>query len=442
MKKIFLILFGILFFTHLSAQDYTQVYLIGGAAPNEWDNGKAESLTQVSVDEESAIFTWTGFLKAGDFKFINKLQTWQPSFNASSSDEAVVLGQTHALVYNEDGNDYKFVLEKAGVYTVTIDIKKLTMTVIEAKDAQIPEELWIIGSAIPGNKAKLSNIPGIGNFLYAGELLQGDFKIITTETIDETTQYVIPYEEDVDITGETQFILTKDADLSGWNVMVSDPIYKIKINILRKKANAEIYKSRDMLYIVGGATESGWVASAAKPFTKDEVNPDIFTFDGELKIRPENEESNLFKILGQLDWNPYSLHPYESGEPILESEYLQISTGDNKWSIKEDQQGRYIIKVNTLYETIEAKYIENGSGIENNGEDELFDIKPVLKGIQVIMNGNYSADFAQLISMDGRIINSTSNTGKEFILQSNSIGTYLLKISVGKKHYVQRVIIK
>lgn len=126
----------------------------------------------------------------------------------------------------------------------------------------------------------------------------------------------------------------------------------------------------------------------------------------------------------------------------MESEYLQISTGDNKWSIKEDQQGRYIIKVNTLYETIEAKYIENGSGIENNGEDELFDIKPVLKGIQVIMNGNYSADFAQLISMDGRIINSTSNTGKEFILQSNSIGTYLLKISVGKKHYVQRVIIK
>lgn len=443
MKKILLFLCSAFLCLSISAQDYTQVYLIGGAAPNGWANDKAEAMTLVSSDEESVIFTWTGALKASDFKFINKLNTWQPSFNASASDENIVPGETHTLVYNESGNDHKFIIREAGFYTVTVDLKKLTMTVAEAQ-ISLPEELWITGSAIPNSITKLSNAHGLANFIYIGELQQGDFKIITTETVNEFTQYIVPFEEDVDITGETQLVITGDENAAGWNVTVSDPVYKIKINLIGEKVNAEIFQSRDMLYMVGGATACGWNADLAIPFVKDEQNPDIFTFDGELKIRPENLESNLFKILGQPDWNPYSLHPYNPDEPILESQSLQISVGDNKWSVNAEQQGRYIIKVNTLYETIEAQYIKNGSAVEqpvDNGS--YFHILHTDNSIRICMIDGCVADSVQLISMEGRIVNSIRNAGNDFIIGQNATaGFYLLKIDCNKKHFVQRVVIK
>lgn len=90
MKKLILFLLSALLFFNLNAQDYTQVYLIGGAAPDTWDNNKAEVMELTSSNEESAIFTWTGPLRASDFKFINQLGSFSPCFNAPTKDEAVI----------------------------------------------------------------------------------------------------------------------------------------------------------------------------------------------------------------------------------------------------------------------------------------------------------------------------------------------------------------
>lgn len=443
MKKTLFFLITILFFIpNIRSQDYTQVYLIGGAAPNGWDNGKASAMTLESSDEESAIFTWSGLLKASDFKFINKLNTWQPSFNAATSNEVIVLGQTHSLVYNESGNDHKFILPKDGFYDVKIDLKKLTMVVTEV-ESNLPEELWVIGSAIPNNKVKLSGAYNAGSFLYLGELLYGDFKIATTETVTENTQFIVPVEEDVDITGQTKLQITDDATIAGWNVMVSDPIYKVKIDLISKEVNAGIFKSREELYIVGGATEAGWNAAEALPFVRDEINPDLFVFDGELSIRSQFVESNLFKILGQLDWNPYSLHPYTQEEAILDSHYVQVSVGDNKWAIDESKQGRYIIKVNTFHETIEAQYIGNGTSIEQDfGYKEYFDLKNINGSIIISMKGNNKADSIQLIDMTGRVAKFITETGQEFHLSNIGKGIYILKIDCNGKSLTQRVVFK
>lgn len=226
MKRISLMLILALLFLKVAAQNYTQVYLIGGAAPNGWDNNKAEYMTLVSTTEENAIFTWTGPLKASDFKFINTLGTWQPSFNAPTENEPIELGKSHNLVYNESGNDHKFMLSESGFYTVTVDLKKLTM-VVEKANVEIPEELWITGTAIPEGTVKLSKIYGVANFAYNGELQQGELKIMTTPTPDETTEYIIPSEEAMDITGKTTLTTTTDSKQPGWNVMVADPAYKI-----------------------------------------------------------------------------------------------------------------------------------------------------------------------------------------------------------------------
>ncbi|MFT3752849.1 MAG: SusF/SusE family outer membrane protein [Paludibacter sp.] len=263
MKNIYLIIIGILVSFSLFSQDYSQVYLIGGATPNGWNNGSAQKMTLVESTAESAVFTWTGVLTQSDFKFINLLNTWMPCFNAATANEAVVLGQTHSLVYNTNNNaiDYKFIIGQTGVYTVTVDLKKLTMSVISGTVDNF-DEVWVTGSAIPNTTMKLSK--GLDNFfIYGGELRQGDLKFMSTSTPGENTKYFVPVLEDNDITGETSFRITNDASASGWYVTVSDPLYKVKVNTLSKTSTAQIVNTNRKLYIVGGASEAGWNAGNA-----------------------------------------------------------------------------------------------------------------------------------------------------------------------------------
>jgi hypothetical protein len=428
------------------SQDYTQVFIIGGATPNGWDNGKAQEMTLVESTSESAIFTWTGVLTQGDFKFINSLNTWMPSFNATAADESVVLGQTHNLIYNtgNDDIDYKFIIDQAALYTVTVDLKKLTMSV-KAESTDHFDDIWVTGSAIPNTTVKLSK--GMDNiFIYGGALLQGDLKFMSTATVGENTKYFVPVLEDNDITGETSFRITDDASASGWYVTVNDPLYKVKINMLREVSTAQIINTNQKFYIVGGATEAGWNAENAIELLQDEQNKSVYIFDGECKIRPENEESNAFKILGQLDWGPYSLHAIKADDPILDATFFAESTNgsyaDNKWTIDESHQGRYIIKINIMFETIESQYDGNESAIETVKENDFLQIYSIKNGIHIRMLDNNSAELVQLISLDGRSINSSRNPGKEFdIVNKNTKGVYILKIKCNKKQFTRKVII-
>lgn len=447
MKKIFFLITYIFLTFVISAQDYSQVYLIGGATPNGWDNGKAQKMNLVESSDQSAIFSWTGVLTQNDFKFINALNSWMPCFNAPSANQAIVLGQTYNLVYNPNNNDidYKFIITQAGVYTVTVDLKKLTI-IVKKEAASDFDDVWVTGSAIPNTSVKLSK--GIdGTFIYGGPLLQGDLKFMSTATAGENTQYFVPVLEDDEISGTTSFQITDDANAAGWYVMVDDPLYKIKINTLRKESTAQIFNPNKRLYIVGGATEAGWDATNAIELQQDAQNKSIYVFDGNLELRPENVESNAFKILGQQGWDPYSLHSINANEPILGAthyaESINGSYADNKWTIDADHQGHYIIKFNTIYETVESQYINNTSGIVETKENDLFHWTAQRGGVLVqLLNGN-SAQNAQLISLAGRCICSANNVGKEFFLSAkNGKGVYILQITSDKKKVSEQVLIK
>jgi len=449
MKKNYLLVVGILISLSLFSQDYSQVYLIGGATPNGWDNGKAQKMTLVESTTESAVFTWTGTLTASDYKFINAQNTWMPCFNAATANESVVLGKTHSIVYNENNNaiDYKFTIAATGNYTVTVDLKKLIMVVTQAVQSEIPVDLWVTGSAIPNGTMKLTKGFHNYNFLYGGGLLQGDLKFMTTETVGEGTKYYVPIDEDADITGETSFRVTNDPTALGWNVMIDDPTYKLKLDLLKKTSNAQIINSNKKMYMVGGATSAGWNAGNGIELLPDGQNTGTYIFDGELKIRTENVEPNAFKILGQLNWNPYSLHAVSENAPILNATFFEESINgsfpDYKWTIDESHQGKYIIKVNTIFETIEARYVETTSAVEQIKNGDYFQIHSVADGIQVSMLDDYTADFVQLISVNGCTIHLNRNAGRQFVLGNNiASGIYILKINCNKKQFVQRVFIK
>lgn len=223
--------------------------------------------------------------------------------------------------------------------------------------------LWITGSAIVGNIAKLTTDPSmtIKNFRYHGKLQTGEFKIINTPSITATTKYYLPVSEDANAVGSCSMQVTKDASLQGWTVSVPDDYYKLKINAIDKTLQGELCMAKDDLYIVGGATEVGWDAGRAIRLQRDLNNPNRFIFSGILKVADSGDDRNMFKLLAQNSWSPVSFHPKSQGEILLGSTHIfENLAGDHKWAIDPKKQGRYIIEVDMLDETIRAKYMGDG----------------------------------------------------------------------------------
>jgi hypothetical protein len=169
---------------------------------------------------------------------------------------------------------------------------------------------------------------------------------------------------EIDVYSHTQglFKSTEDDSAPGWTVADAGD-YKINVDISSETANGGIYTLPvENLYMFGGCTCAGWDPTIGMPFTPG-VDPYTFVFDGQLKIY----DDNLFYILGQQDFDPYSLHPYTADAPITGSGYVLENIGDNKWSIDIDQQGRYIIEVDLFHETINAQFIGLAEGANVSG---------------------------------------------------------------------------
>ena len=239
--------------------------------------------------------------------------------------------------------------------------------------------LWATGSAIPGGVAILTEDPTqvAGYFRYHGKLQAGEFKIMSTPTIQAGTKFYIPSGEDVSVVGSSSMQVTSDANALGWNVIIPDDYYKIKINAIDNKLNGEIFIAREDLYIVGGVIEPVWDSGKSTRLKKDTSNPNLFVFSGLLNQATSGNDRNMFKLLGQNNWDPVHFHPKTNGEALLESKYIfENLSGDHKWAVDPSKQGSYVIKVDLLEETITAErtnlvalYI---NGVEWKNLDEIY----------------------------------------------------------------------
>jgi hypothetical protein len=248
---------------------------------------------------------------------------------------------------------------------------------------------------VSDNKVTWTKIGSILFSQFGSHFLSADLDIPTVEryiklVLPDTYRdvHVSICEVDVYTPAGRKFETTNNASAQGWTVSVADAAYKVRVDFPSETVNGGIFTPWDNLYMIGGATEASWSKEQAIPLVRDAQNPNLFVFDGELKIRSQNVEPNVFKFLGQLDWDPKSLHPYVANEPIIGSKYVWANTeDDNKWIIDESQQGRYFIKVNLLLETIDAHFGEY-NGIESvsveAANDQLISIRYYnLNGIEL-----------------------------------------------------------
>jgi len=435
MKKLFLILSGVIISLGVLAQDYSQLYMVGPATAAGWDNGRA---VPMSLNEGSdAVFSWTGQMGTGQFKFLNASGSWSSSFTSASTDATVVLNQSFSLLFN-DQSDTKFKIATAGLYKVTVDMKNRTMVVSEAT-ISFPTSLWIVGTAVPNGKAAVPADPSgeKASFRYIGELIAGGtFQFISTETVNAETHYVVPTTDKSDILGTTNSQLVSTVSTAVWTVAASGTTYKIKIDGVAKTVKAE-NAPWTKLYMVGGATSADWTPADAIPFEMDPLNPYVFTFDGILKVGSANDP-NKFKILGQnTDWNPNSLHPYLVDEPIIGSSRIRINGFDNKWIINSEEEGRYVIKVDLLYETILTDYKGSATEIIKKDVENAYTVISHKGSIEIQASADIQS--AELIDLFGRTLDIKKDNTRMSFGDQVSAGIYLLKIN---GNTVQKVVIQ
>ncbi len=223
--------------------------------------------------------------------------------------------------------------------------------------AQQYQDLWIAGTAVPGGVQKLTGV-GEGDFKYAGTLREGELRVMTTKKVGKTTRFLAPTVPDANIANHgISYQETTDAQSAAWQVVVSEDRYKLVINTMQMKLHGEIFQPWGELFIAGGATEVGWQEGKMLLMRQDPDNPCVWTWEGELRKRPANEEPTNFKFQGQDRWYPKNIHPYTAGADILTDHRLRTGGADTKWSVSRD--GTYRITVDLFKEYVKAEIINN-----------------------------------------------------------------------------------
>ena len=247
--------------------------------------------------------------------------------------------------------------------------------------AQDYSRIWAVGTAVPEGIQELTPFPN-KQFKYTGRLIEGgtlSFRNKETATASGIRYLKPTYEDAYAVTNPTPFTFAtaRDSLASLWVVPLTEDVYRITIDLNAKTLTGELFRPWNELFIVGGATECGWVTYTFLPFTRDEDEVCAWDWTGELKERSEFGEPRRFKFMGQNAWEPKALHPFTQDEDILSS--TQLLTGgstDNKWSIR--QEGYYHIRVDVFRETVQAEYMGTNpteSEGQTTGIDEIVDSK-------------------------------------------------------------------
>ncbi len=117
---------GTLTLTPYTPYKLTTMWMIGDAVGG-WDFDKNGIEMSLSATEDS-VFSWTGDLKAGELKFCgNKWDYSNDAFGATVANTELTTGSHDIQAI--DGDDKKFNVTTADTYSLTLDLKTMTLVV-------------------------------------------------------------------------------------------------------------------------------------------------------------------------------------------------------------------------------------------------------------------------------------------------------------------------
>lgn len=342
----------------------TTLYLIGQAMPNGWSADNAEAMKRT----DNGIFTWSGTMHVGEYKFITTLGSFYPQYvddgNGSpvlrSGDDDPVQDRNFQITEEaEEGYEYKI--------DVNLLAGTLTVSQVAADQARFEELFFVGGMTNWGFEAMTMDVVDRNLFRlgrYIGPSTGGDygeFKFGTQKGWDnmlmaETAN--APYTSTgMAFGGEDRKWLLQDSEC--------DKAYKICVDVREGKERMLMseFTPYETIYLIGEAAPGGWSMDDAVAMTADASDPYTFTWTGTL-----GTGELKFTCDKQSDWMGAWFLASEDGKtPTGEEEqmlfidkssaacaaqYLDIAVGgiDQKWKIQE--AGTYTITLNQLKETI------------------------------------------------------------------------------------------
>ncbi len=333
------------------------LYLIGDATPNGWSADNATPMKRT----DKGIFTWTGNLRPGNFKFITTLGQFVPSYNRGP-DGKLILRQTF------DEPDEQFSIEESYAYDVKVNLLTGDISYNKA-DKEIPRfnMLYLIGNMTGWSFQPFDKVDLLDPFLIRlGHNFEkgGDFKFGTSngswENNYKATVGNAPYTDQ-----STVFVSGYDPD-NKWVLKDNElGYYKICFDVRRDRERMIMtpFTPYPCIYLIGSATSAGWSIGDAVPMTADAADPCVFTWEGEL-----NSGELKFTCDKQGDWmgawfmsDTGGKTPTGEEEKLLfidksndafKAQYIEFSVNDidQKWNISD--AGTYKITLNQLKETV------------------------------------------------------------------------------------------
>lgn len=334
------------------------LYLIGDATPNGWNADNATEMARL----ENGIFSWTGNLVAGEFKFITEKGSFMPSYGNN--------GQG-GLVYRDadDQPDLKFEITEPHTYKIDVNLLDLSINVAQVEGITPPyDTIYLVGDITNWSDFLLMQQDPLDPFLFRyGAFFQsaGEFKFGTAngswENMYKATSDKAPYTSQ-----GVEFVKGFDPD-SKWYLTDSEAgmAYKICLDIRPGKERMIMrpFTPYTEMYLVGSATPGGWDLGNATPMTVDPSNPDVFTWtgkltEGEMKISADRQSdwNGAWFMATSKDAGPTGTVQktifIDKSDNGLAEQYPDIAIGDVdlKWVISE--AGTYTITLNQLLEEI------------------------------------------------------------------------------------------
>ncbi|MBQ7458691.1 MAG: SusF/SusE family outer membrane protein [Bacteroidales bacterium] len=238
-----------------------ELIIIGNATKTGWSLDAAEAFTK-----DGDIYTWEGYLSdSGEFRFPCQ-RDWWPGLMIPADG-----GTSGTLVRgNSDGDKVVYNVDEPGNYRIRINAKDLSYT-IEFLGAVEPSEyatLFMCGDATPYGwstamtEASQLKPENVDKYIWGGNLTaSGTFKFLTK------ADWAPSYNRDASAADYWTMTYRENYDQPDEQFKVeADGTYIVEANIYTMKVAVSLVEG---LYILGGATDTGWSLDDMAAFAKD-----------------------------------------------------------------------------------------------------------------------------------------------------------------------------
>lgn len=343
----------------LAQGPFADLYLIGDASPGGWSLGDATPLTQDAND--STVFTWTGVLTAGEFKFVDYTSNFCDGTDLVATTAAAdpLTATAYNVVVQCNGDDNKWVVSQSGVYAIELFTAHDSIAVA-LQSSYLP--VYLIGDATPNGWDINAPTPLFqdandpATFTWRGTLTAGEFKFVNyTGNFCEGDDYVALSAGADPLSADSFNVNVQcNGDDFKWAVPDSDT-YLITLNVDSQSLAVERWSLSDSLFLLGSATPNGWDIGQPTPMQRDSNHADLYTWEGDLMAG----EFKLVDYRGNFCEGNY-LQPPVSGQDALQADSLVVITNcagdDFNWSVA--QSGRYRITADVGMDTIRVELLQ------------------------------------------------------------------------------------